>query len=357
MDRSQYPVLANSQIVHLDASAAFPLHAEVITAVNQAMITVLGAPGKAFYDGAMVATQEVERARCLVADFLHASPTEVFFVASATDAAKSIAELWGRTGTVLYSPEDHSRIVQELTRRASDVCSVAYSDSGEYDYAAIRRAQPAVAVLSQLHHIYGSDNHLAAIRNDLAQAKLVIDASQSASRMPIDVAALGCDALFFSAQKVGGLAGVGVLYIASRHHGALARSRLEPNTLPLVPIISLRAALEVLQHQTLTEINHYLARMTAWLIDQLQPMPALRFSKGPAGPSKACHGHGIVSFALQGYTAQDIAMILADHDIWVRGGDHCVDPDQVDQDTVRVSLHRYTTSHDLTRLLRVLEQL
>ena len=59
MDRSQYPVLANSQIVHLDASAAFPLHAEVITAVNQAMITVLGAPGKAFYDGAMVATQEV----------------------------------------------------------------------------------------------------------------------------------------------------------------------------------------------------------------------------------------------------------------------------------------------------------
>lgn len=350
MDRSQYPALSDNRLIHLDTSAVFPLHSEVITAVNEVMAHNLGTSGKAQYSGALKATSKVEEIRQTVADFIHADASEIFFVASATDAARTIASIWSGDARVLYSPEDHGRVIHELLKQSQNNHTVAYRENGEYDYDTMAVTRPEVAFLSHMHHLYGSDNNMKKIRDALPDTKLVIDASQSIARISVDVQAIGCDALFFSAQKIGGIAGVGVLYIAREHHSGIDRQYIEPNTLPIVPLVSLQAAIEVINKEQVHTISSYLAKMTAEVIDKLQQSPIVHFTKGPAYPDYMCHGHGIVSFSVEGYSSQDVAMILADKGIQVRAGDHCVDPSQVDQDVVRVSMYRYTTRDDLSML-------
>lgn len=357
MDKSQYPALVESNFIHLDASAVFPLHKDIITAVNDAMTHMLGAPGKAQYEGALEATRHVDQIRQEIADYIQADVTEIFLVASATDAARTIASMWATSARVLYSPEDHSRIIYEIVNQSHETCTVVYKENGEYEYESMAVKQPDVAVLSHLHHLYGSDNNIKRVREILPDTKLVIDASQSVSRFPINVSTMGCDALFFSAQKIGGVAGVGVLYIARKHHVGINRKYLEPNTIPIIPLVSLQAAMKVINKEKMSSISPYLAKMTAEVITELQKFPSVLFTKGPAYPDYKCYGHGIVSFSVDGYSSQDVAMILADQGIQVRAGDHCVDPKQVNQDVVRISMHRYTTEEDLDLLEATISRL
>lgn len=357
MDRSQYPALVAGDIIHLDASAAFPVHNDVIAAVTTAMTSTLGTAGKACYEGARTAGDQISAIRQTVADFIHADPSEIFFVASATDAARIIGEMWAKGSRLLYSAEDHSRVLREVAGRSKEVYTVSYANNGEYDYSSIPTRPLDVALLSHIHHVYGSDNHIHAIRKLLPGTKLVVDASQSISRTPIDVTALGCDALFFSAQKIGGLAGVGILYLAKKHHDESLTPYIEPNTLPLIPLVSLQAAVQVICQEDLAKISAQLSAMTVSLISELQQLPSVTFAKGPAFPDYRCHGHGIVSFSVTGYSSHDVAMILADQGIQVRGGDHCVDPTKANQDVVRISLHRYTTVDDMHTLVAAIAEL
>ena len=354
MDRSQYPALTNSGAIHLDASAVFPLHEDVIAAANTSMQHLLGAPGKARYESATRVAAEEAAIRQHIADFIHAEEEEIFLVASASDAARRIAELWATKATVLYSPEDHSRIVFEITQRSHKTVPLAYKANGEYDYESVYGSHADIVVLSHVHHIYGSDNNLAKIRATLPDAKIIVDASQSASRIALDVTKMGCDALFFSSQKLGGVAGVGVLYIAKKHHLQSDLKYLEPNTIPMIPLISLDAAMTVLETTTIVKINRRLAKLTASLIGELQRNPLIEFTKGPAFPDCRCYGHGIVSFSIDGYSSQDVAMILADSNIQVRSGDHCVDPSATSQNVTRISMHMFTTDEEIKKLTSIL---
>ncbi|GEM_PF-3019453 len=357
MDKTQYPALADTGIVHLDVSAVFPLHREVISAVDAVMLSPPGAPSKGQYTGSMSAAQVVDTVRQAVASLIHADASEVFFVASATDAARILADIWGDGRSLLYSPEDHDRIVHEFVKQSQSRSAISYGIDGEYDYNALVGSQPEVAVLSHIHHVYGSDSDMSKVRQLLPDTKFIIDASQSISRRAVNIRQIGCDALFFSAQKIGGLAGVGVLYIAQQHHVSISRNYIEPNTLPVVPLASLGVAVNILERETLASIEAHLAKMTSYSIDMLHTLPTVTFSKGPAYPDYRCAGNGIVSFSVEGYTSHDVAMILADEGIQVRAGDHCVDPNEVDQDVVRISLHRYTTVEDIDRLVSIIARL
>ena len=357
MDRSHYPALASSKLIHLDASAAFPLHQDVIAAVNKAMLHTLGASDKAQYGGALDVSRQVKQIRQEIADYIDADVSEIFLVASATDAVRTIGTMWAKNAKVLYSPEDHSRIIYEIAKVAESTCSLAYNQSGLYEYGSVAEDRPDVAILSHMHHVYGSDNDIQIARSRLPNTKIIVDASQSISRIPVNVRVMDCDALFFSSQKLGGIAGVGVLYIAKKHHLVIERTYVEPNTLPIMPLISLQAAIQLIAQETLRNISLHLTKLTGGLLDSLSHLPRVHFTKGPAFPSSMCTGDGIVSFSVEGYSSQDIAMILADQGIQVRAGDHCVDPTTVDQDVVRISMYQYTTKEELDKLVEIISTL
>ena len=357
MNKESYPYLIQNKIVHLDASAVFPLHEKVIESVNEAMRSTLGAPGKATYPSSIKITNHTEVMRKQIADFIGADKSEIFLVSSATDAIKTIMKTWVKGASVIYSPEDHSRIVMELKKYTEDTKELRYLENGEYDYSMLKSITADFAILSSMHHMYGSTNDLSIIRQYLPTSKLIVDASQSISRHMINVSKEGIDALFFSSQKLGGIAGVGVLYIAARHHHSADLSFIEPNTIPYVPLVSLSAALDVLREDTLERISIELAKKTNRLIDGLQKNPAVLFSKGPAYPDYTCYGLGIVSFSVEGYTPQDVAMILEKYGINVRAGDHCIDPSFVEQDVIRISAHKYTTDDEIQLLIKAIQSL
>lgn len=357
MDKSHYPFLTKSNVIHLDSSATFPLHTRVINAVNKAMSETLGAPGKASYTSSQIVTEQTNAMRQQVADFIGADESEIFFAASATDAVKFLAAEWAVGTSILYSPEDHSRIVAEIKSKAGTIYPITYRSDGEYDYEQMKDNDASVAFVSRLHHVYGSYNYIDRIRKVLPDAKLVVDASQSISRERTNVKSNDVDALFFSSQKVGGIAGIGVLYIAKKHHTDLNLSRIEPNTIPFIPLVSMAEALKILSEQNLASTSVLLAHVTTMLIDGLQRNQNLVFSKGPAYPEYRCYGSGIISFSIKGYASHDIAMILEEHGIQVRAGDHCLDPNSADQDLVRISVHAFNEDEDIKKVIELIQKL
>jgi cysteine desulfurase/selenocysteine lyase len=363
MDRQSYSSLRDHpSVIHFDASAAFPLHDGVVAAVNGVMTGYVGAAGKASYDWSFKASTEVEKVRRRVADFISASPKAIHFVYSASDAARQLIDSLGveEYDTIIYSPEDHTSLTGPLDRHILKSIHLSYNQNGAYDLSAIDSTadySKAVIFASNVHHLYGADNDMKALRQAFPGATLVVDASQSIGRTTVNVELLECDALYFSSQKLGGIVGVGVLFISSSSRLA-NMTVFEPGTLPLPAIASLGAAIDIIETASLHYIDTKLTRLTSHLILLAsENVDTLTFTKGPANSEYNCSGNGIVSFKIEGYSSQDIAMILGNNDINVRAADHCVNDAFVDRDVVRVSMHAYTMPEELEKLIDVLAKL
>ncbi|HMI08998.1 MAG TPA: aminotransferase class V-fold PLP-dependent enzyme [Candidatus Saccharimonadales bacterium] len=363
MDRQSYPSLRNHpSVIHFDASAAFPLHDKVIAAVNGVMMGYVGAAGKASYDWSLRASAEVEKVRTRVADFISANPKAIHFVYSASDAARQLTDNLRAEeyDTIIYSPEDHTSVTDLLGQHALKPIHLSYNQNGAYDLNTIDSTadySKAVIFASNIHHLYGADNDMRALRQAFPGATLVIDASQSIGRTTVNVGLLGCDALYFSSQKLGGITGAGVLFISPSSKLA-SIDLIEPSTLPLPAITSLGAAIDIINAVSLHHIDTKLTRLTSHFIQiAAEQVDALTFTKGSANSEYNCSGNGIVSFKVGGYSSQDIAMILGSNNINVRAADHCVNDAFVDRDVVRVSMHAYTVPDELEKLVNVLAEL
>ncbi len=359
IDIVHYPALADSNVLHFDASAAFPIHKLVLGDVVKFLSTNVGTHGKASYDWAQDASAEYKRTKQAVATFINATEEEVFFVASASEGLRIIHNSMRRSFPegVVYSPEDHSSVTS-VVEKTQALELLSYGPTGRYDVSNIARNEgKALVYATQVHPLYGSDNNIKSIRELFPHSFLMVDASQAIGRTSVDVAAMKCDGLTFSAQKLGGLPGVGIVYIAKKHHECL-RESIEPHTLPMPAIVGLRSAIDVLQSYGVHKIDAYLTRLTEYFIYQaMERVHGISFTKGPALSEYSCSGNGIVSFRIEGYSSQDVAMILNNQAINVRAGDHCVDANAVERDVVRVSFHAYADTVSIDRLVSALAEL
>ncbi len=358
MNRDNYPVLrARPELVYLDASNGFPLHEAIIKRVTTLANQYVGMPSKGAYSDSIAVSGIVEETRARVARLIGAEPADCLFVSSATEAARLVAEKWcldDPAAIVAYSPEDHTATVRALERMSSErIRLLHYTETGGLDGGA---DDASVFFLNHLHHVYGSDIVPAAFKEGHPDAKLVIDASQSISRLNVDVKRLRADALYFSGHKLGAVPGAGILYIAPEH-----RSQFQPvdnagASLPWLVIASIGTAVDILLEKPMNERNLYLAELSNYCIQRLEEIPDMTFSKGVAHALDVCTGHGIVSFKIRGYASSDIMILLDEHTIAVRGGDHCVSPEFADQDYVRISMQGYTTHEDIDECIDTIKQ-
>ncbi|MCU0667062.1 MAG: aminotransferase class V-fold PLP-dependent enzyme, partial [Patescibacteria group bacterium] len=209
---------------------------------------------------------------------------------------------------------------------------------------------------SYIHHLYGVDNPINTLKSLYPSSKLVVDASQAISRMPVNVKKLQCDALMFSAEKAGGLSGVGVLFIAKKHHKKIKQT-IEPHSMPVVAVAALDSAISVLKSADIYSINRTLSTQTSKIIESLNSIDGLSFTKGIGYPDNKCHGNGIVSFTIDGYDSKDIASFLDDNNIQVRAGDHCIDEKHQTRNVVRISSHIFNDDEQIDLLLQTLHHL
>ncbi|NJC72467.1 aminotransferase class V-fold PLP-dependent enzyme [Planosporangium thailandense] len=394
--RRQFPALvAAPRVVYLDSASTTQKPAAVADAVGRYLSGETANAGRGTYPWANRATRELERVRENVARFVGAGgPEEVVFTAGATASLNAVALSWGlanlRDGDeILYNPRDHASNVypwlnlrQALRRLGTTIDLVGYrvTATGEADTADILSkvtSRTRLITTSHIHNVFGSLTTLQELRGRVGGAVLLcFDCSQSVGHVPVDVTALGADFAAFSAHKVFGAPGTGVLYCHRRVHGQLRpflpgggsgvtvddgclRAAdmpylLEGGTPNVAGILALGAAVDFIDGVGIDAIAAHDRDLTLRLVDRLRRVPGLELLPGVA--AGACRvGYGIVSFRSDAVSASDLGFALSSRDFYVRTGSHCLSDHGADDGSVRVSLHVYNTADEIDRFADFLE--
>ncbi|HXH78601.1 MAG TPA: cysteine desulfurase [Nocardioides sp.] len=340
-------------------------------------------------------TEAFEAARDRVAAFIKAPDRdEVIFTKNATEALNLVANsLSWATGdlavesgdeVVITEMEHHSNIVpwQLLTeRKGATLRWFGLTDDGRLDLSNIDELineRTKVVSLTWVSNMLGTINPVAQIaaRAHEVGAIVVVDASQAAPQLPVDVQAMDGasrpDLLVFTGHKVVGPTGIGVLWgrrevldaLPPFHGGGemietvtMQRStyaqiphKFEAGTPPIIEAIGLGAAVDYLDHVGLDAIHAHEQALTGYALEGLTSVPGLRV----LGPLDAASRGGAISFELEGVHPHDIAQVLDSRGIAVRAGHHCAKPAHARfgvQASTRMSSYLYTTPTEIDALV------
>jgi cysteine desulfurase/selenocysteine lyase len=341
---------------YLDTAATAQKPRPVIDAITAAYADTYATVHRGVYQRSADMTLAYEAARRRVAAFIGAaSEAEVVFVRGATEAINLVAQSWGLTHLqpgdriLLSTLEHHSNIVpwqliQQRTGIAIDVCPL--TEDGRIDLDAAERLLTRDHKLVALAHVSNVLGSVLDVRRaaDLAHgvgAKLLIDGCQAVARLPVDVAALGCDFYAFSGHKLYGPTGIGVLWARAEILDSMppwqgggsmidkvtfekttylpAPARFEAGTPHIVGVLGLHAAIDYVDGIGLPAIHAHEAALVAETRAALSGINSVRLF----GPDDSA---GIVSFAIEGVHPHDIGTILDESRVAIRAGHHCAQP-------------------------------
>ena len=344
------------------------------------------------------ATAAYEDARDKVAAFLGAPDRdEVIFAKNATEALNLTANTLVWPGErqvgpgdeiVITEMEHHSNIVpwQLLCERTGATLRwFGVTDDGHLDLAHIDdliTERTKVVSLVWVSNMLGTVNPV----NEIARrahevgALVVVDASQAAPQLPIDLASMPDeerpDLLAFTGHKVVGPTGVGVLWgrrsvldqlppflgggemietvTMERSTYAPIPHKFEAGTPPIVEAIGLGAAVDYLSVLGMEHVHRHEQTITAYALTGLQTVPGLRV----LGPLDAAARGGAISFEIPGVHPHDVSTVLDTRGIAVRAGHHCAKPAHQRfgvQSSTRMSSYLYTTPAEIDALVEGLE--
>ncbi|HET7066748.1 MAG TPA: cysteine desulfurase [Nocardioides sp.] len=344
------------------------------------------------------ATAAYEDARDKVAAFLGAPDRdEVIFAKNATEALNLTANTLVWPGErqvgpgdeiVITEMEHHSNIVpwQLLCERTGATLRwFGVTDDGHLDLAHIDdliTERTKVVSLVWVSNMLGTVNPV----NEIARrahevgALVVVDASQAAPQLPIDLASMPDeerpDLLAFTGHKVVGPTGVGVLWgrrsvldqlppflgggemietvTMERSTYAPVPHKFEAGTPPIVEAIGLGAAVDYLSVLGMEHVHRHEQTITAYALTGLQTVPGLRV----LGPLDAAARGGAISFEIPGVHPHDVSTVLDTRGIAVRAGHHCAKPAHQRfgvQSSTRMSSYLYTTPAEIDALVEGLE--
>ncbi len=339
-------------------------------------------------------TAAFESARDRVASFIKApSRDEVIFTKNASEALNLVANTLAWPGlhqlgegdeVVITEMEHHSNIVpwQLVTQRTGATLRwFGLTDDGQLDLSNIDdliTERTKVVSLTWVSNMLGTVNPVAEItrRSHEVGALVVVDASQAAPQLPVDLqsfdAASRPDFIAFTGHKVVGPTGIGVLWGRREALDALPpflgggemietvamdRStyagiphKFEAGTPPIVEAIGLGAAVDYLDHIGMAAIHLHEQAVTGYALDGLATVPGVTVL-GPLDPTQR---GGAISFELAGVHPHDVATVLDTRGIAVRAGHHCAKPAHARfgvQSSVRMSSYLYTTPAEIDALV------
>jgi cysteine desulfurase/selenocysteine lyase len=386
-----WPGLVNadgSRWHYLDTAATAQKPLAVIDAMTAAMGRDYATVHRGVYSRSANMTLAFEAARRKVAQFIGGAENEVVFTRGATEAINLVAQTWGAANLkagdriLLSVLEHHSNIVPWQLLRDKigieiDVCPLTADGRIDLD-AARQMIGPKHKLISLAHvsNVLGSVldvQHAVALAREVG-AKVLLDGCQAVPRLPVDVAALGCDFYAFSAHKLYGPTGIGALWARAeileamppwqgggamidrvtfeRTTYAPAPQRFEAGTPAIVEAIALGAAVDFVSAIGIDAIHAHETALVAKAREELRRFNLLRLF----GPEDSA---GIVSFALDGVHPHDLGTILDEEGVAIRAGHHCAQPlmDHLGVPaTARASFGIYSNESDIAALVRGIER-
>lgn len=393
--RSQFPILQREirpgvPLVYLDSTATAQKPLAVIEAMDEYFRKYNANIHRGVHTLAEEATAAYEEARKKIAVFIHASPREVIFTKNATESINLVAYSWGRKflnpgdTIILTEMEHHSNLVPwQILASEKDLRLefIPVTDDGRLDleeYARLLELKPKLVAFTQMSNVLGTINPAKSIiaSAHAAGAITLVDGAQSVPHFPVDVKDLDADFLAFSAHKMCGPTGVGVLYGKAALLDAMPpflgggdmikRVHLRtfaPNTIPakfeagtpqIAEAIGFGVAVDFLSEIGMDKIASHEREITAYALDQLAEVLGLKL----LGPSVE-HKGGVVSFTFEGVHPHDIAQVLDRDGVAVRAGHHCAMPlhDKLNiPASTRASFYLYTTRGEIDTLVAALHK-
>ena len=398
--REAFPVFqTHPGIIYFDSGATAQKPSAVIQAMDDYHKKSVNI-GRGNYSWSAEAYDQVQRIRQNIGHFIHAnSPAEVVFTAGATAGFNTICSSWGMSNLqsgdeILVCAVDHKsstlpwvnlKYLLQQFGISINVLFYGIDETGKIDRDELVSKvsdRTRLIGLTHINNVYGNLNEIAAIRAQVPDSVLLaLDASQSIGHVNVDVQQLGVDFLAYSGHKMFASTGIGVLWIHQKlhdqlrpaavgggngssslqlttddFHSAMMPDLLEAGTQNIAGIISLGAATDFVQALGIEAIHTYLTELTIYLVEQLQTVRQIEFV--PATRFQHLEeAYGIVSMRFGALSSSEVGSILAQSNIFVRTGDHCMSRIGASDDSLRVSLHIYNTRHEVDRLIEVLRDL
>lgn len=388
--RAQFPALREKMnarpLAFLDSAASAQKPQAVLDKVMDTLSGHYANIHRGLYEYSQRTTAEFEAVRGKMAKFLNAkSENEIVFTGNSTEAINLVAHAWGLhylhadDEIILTEMEHHAGIVPwHLLRDLTGIVIkyIPVTQEGELDLTKLdslltkkTRLVSFVHVSNALGTINPAEKIVAQIRAYNPEIKILIDGSQSAVHMPVDVQKLGCDWFVCTGHKLYGPTGVGVLW--GRFETMLKTppykgggdmiervtlqgikyrqppQRFEAGTPPIVEVIGLGAAIDFMESIGWDAITAHEHALSQQLFKRLSARKDLRIIG--TSPNRA----GIVSFLMDGAASADVGMILDKCGVAVRTGHHCCQPLLGIfgiEGTIRASLALYSSEADIDAL-------
>jgi cysteine desulfurase/selenocysteine lyase len=358
--RADFPILSREvygkPLVYLDNGASAQKPNAVLDALDRAYRHEYANVHRGLHYLSNTATQHFEEAREIVRRFLNArSENEIIYTRNATEGINLVASSFGASfqegdEIVVSIMEHHANIVPWHFLRERKGCVLKWApmtDAGELDLEALDALigpRTRMVAITQMSNVLGTVTPAKEIVA-LAHAKgvpVLLDGSQSAVHLPVDVQDLDCDFFVFTGHKVYGPTGIGVLYAKAGHLErmrpymgggdmielvtterityAQAPHKFEAGTPAIAEAIGLGAALDYMMRVGREQIAAHEADLARYAHERLDGMNWLKiYGRAP--------GKGaIVSFNIDGLHPHDVSTIIDRSGVAVRAGHACAQP-------------------------------
>jgi cysteine desulfurase/selenocysteine lyase len=390
--REDFPILSmqvyGKPLVYLDNAASAQKPKAVLDRLQHAYTAEYANVHRGLHYLANAATEAYEDARAKVAAFLNAGrQEEIVFTRNATEAINLVAYTFGRERIgqgdeiVLSIMEHHSNIVpwHFLRERQGAVIKWAPVDEeGNFlldEFATLLTPRTKMVAITHMSNVLGTVVPVKRVV-ELAHARgipVLIDGSQGAVHLDIDVADIGCDFYVFTGHKLYGPTGIGVLYGKHEHlatmppfngGGEMIREvfedritygepphRFEAGTPPIVQAIGLGAAIDYVGSIGKARIREHEHALLHHANERLREINSLRIF------GTAREKGSIIAFEMKGAHPHDVATIIDRSGVAVRAGTHCVMPLLARYGvtaTCRASFALYNTRSEIDRLVEAL---
>ncbi len=388
--RNQFPIFqSHPSLVWLDSASSTQKPVTVIDAANRFYREGYSNIHRGLYPLSERATADFESVRDAVRSFINAREREeIVFTKGTTESINLVASGLGQLlqagdSVLVTEMEHHANLVpwQLLAYKCIGVKAIRLNDAGELlldDLESKLTPDVKVFAFTAVSNALGTINsvremiaRVRAVRPDIA---ILVDAAQMVAHTPIDVQAWDCDFLAFSAHKLYGPTGVGVLY-GKRDWlerlppymggGDMIRTvtiekttfndipyKFEAGTPNIEGVIALKPAIAFVQSLGWEAIAAHEHKLLTLATEKLQQIEGLRII------GTAAHKEAVVSFIVDGVHPSDMATLLGHEQICLRASHHCAQP--VMQRfkvpaTVRASFAVYNTEEDVTKLVAGIE--
>lgn len=389
--RQDFPILKREvhpgvPLVYLDSTATTQKPIQVIQAMDEYYRSYNSNVHRGVHTLAEEATAAYEDARQRVVEFIHAtSAREIIFTRNTTESINLIAQTWGRTNlqeddlVILTEMEHHSNLVpwQMLSAEKGirlEFIPITTDGILELDeYRKLLEQMPKLVSFTHMSNVLGTINPAKEIVQMAHQvgAVTMIDGAQSVPHFPVDVQDLDVDFLAFSAHKICGPTGLGVLFGKSNllnimppflGGGEMIKRVLlrsfTPNEIPhkfeagtpaIAESIGLHIALDYVDQIGMEKIAVHEQEIISYALERLEEVPEVHV----IGPEAKYKG-GVAAFTFADIHPHDVAQVLDRAGIAVRAGHHCAMPLHEKYHipaTTRASFYLYNTMDEVDRLI------